>query len=389
MADYFPLIVNPAKGQLQELEVGDTLLMTGSNVNVANGNINTTAIYTDNYYYANGAAYISGLGPQGPNNSIQFSANSATKFGGDANLIWDGGNIVALGVKTNNYIIATSFPSRPVAMPYAGGTSRSAGPNFSIQFNKSLDNLISITNITQSAPTTLLVTFSPQVSVPYTAGQNIVLYGITPDAYNSSSPKSYALVSCTTSTATLTKNDSLTYPTYVSGGVIGQVNVVRSSFGGDANLVIDQTGTSINLNGYAYAPGLLNANSIPMGSSVGTAVNLDNFSFVMINAGGTYQLGMSTIASGTTAIATSTAISYVSSKGDTPGFSVSNNQTITNTVSNIILRVGWAMQNIGDMITYTIETNPGSGAEIQYRVTCIMQSTSPVQIGITVERLKY
>lgn len=60
MTNRIPLIINSGTGQIQELPAGDNLNLSDNNIVgvidiTANGNATVDAIFTDNYYYANGA----------------------------------------------------------------------------------------------------------------------------------------------------------------------------------------------------------------------------------------------------------------------------------------------------------------------------------------------
>ena len=89
-----------------------------SNTFTVNGNVSTTGIKTDNYYYANGQPLDVGGNPAGSNAQIQF--NNSNEFGASANLTFNSstnlltvtGNIAAnnanLGnAATANYLFAT------------------------------------------------------------------------------------------------------------------------------------------------------------------------------------------------------------------------------------------------------------------------------------------
>jgi hypothetical protein len=75
------------------------------NVN-ASGNARPNAIYTDNYYYANGDPFIaSNTVPGGDNTQVQF--NDAGNFGGDSDFTYDAGNNILNVIRANvSYLTA-------------------------------------------------------------------------------------------------------------------------------------------------------------------------------------------------------------------------------------------------------------------------------------------
>jgi hypothetical protein len=76
-----------------------TFTKTTNTLTLTNGNVVATGIKTDNFYYANGSPWDLGGNPGGANTQVQF--NNDGEFGGSANLTFDGNNFSVTG---NTYI---------------------------------------------------------------------------------------------------------------------------------------------------------------------------------------------------------------------------------------------------------------------------------------------
>jgi len=66
MTDRIPLIVDSGSSQIKEIPAGDNLNLANSNIVgvigiTASGNVTVDAMFTDNYYYANGSPFVSGI----------------------------------------------------------------------------------------------------------------------------------------------------------------------------------------------------------------------------------------------------------------------------------------------------------------------------------------
>ena len=112
------VVVNSTTVTISANAVSNVVVVSNTGANVT-GNISTTGIKTDNYYYANGQPLDVGGNPAGSNTQIQF--NNDSEFGASANLTFNSsnnlltvtGNIAAnnanLGnAATANYLFATA-----------------------------------------------------------------------------------------------------------------------------------------------------------------------------------------------------------------------------------------------------------------------------------------
>lgn len=109
-----------------------------TNVLALSGNVAANAVYSNNYFYANGAPFT-GAGPGGTNTQIQFNNNGS--FGGIPNATWNGnilslGNVSALSIGggSSGYFLRTNGNG---VLTWAAGVSNSTpgGSNTQVQFN--------------------------------------------------------------------------------------------------------------------------------------------------------------------------------------------------------------------------------------------------------------
>ncbi len=98
----------------------NVLNVSGAGVITSTGNVVPLGIKTDNYYYANGAALTFGGTPGGANTQVQF--NNAGAFGATANLTFadDVGKLTALGNIQGGNIIAAAGTVQYGTNPGAG-----------------------------------------------------------------------------------------------------------------------------------------------------------------------------------------------------------------------------------------------------------------------------
>ncbi len=115
----------------------NVVVINGSGANVL-GNIATTGILTNNYYYANGQPLDVAGAPGGSNTQIQF--NNTGEFGGSANLTFDSatnlltltGNIAASNANLGNVTTANYLVSSSGCVTISGATIAVSGNNAGI-----------------------------------------------------------------------------------------------------------------------------------------------------------------------------------------------------------------------------------------------------------------
>jgi hypothetical protein len=115
----------------------NVVVINGSGANVL-GNVATTGILTNNYYYANGQPLDVGGAPGGSNTQIQF--NNTGEFGASANLTFDSttnlltltGNITASNANLGNVTTANYLVSSSGCVTISGATIAVSGNNAGI-----------------------------------------------------------------------------------------------------------------------------------------------------------------------------------------------------------------------------------------------------------------
>ena len=137
----------------------NVLIVNSTGANVI-GNVATTGILTDNYYYANGQPLDVGGAPGGSNTQIQF--NNTGEFGGSANLTFDSatnlltlnGNIAASNANLGNTATANYLVSSSGCVTISGATIAVIGNNAGI-FASLIDdiNLGLVSNIVMGGVT--------------------------------------------------------------------------------------------------------------------------------------------------------------------------------------------------------------------------------------------
>ncbi len=112
-----------------------------TNVLALSGNVAANAVYSNNYFYANGQPFTGGnaADPGGPNTALQFNSNGA--FGGIPNVTWNGnilslGNVsaVSIGGGQNGYFLRTNGNG---VLEWVDGVANTTpgGSNTQVQFN--------------------------------------------------------------------------------------------------------------------------------------------------------------------------------------------------------------------------------------------------------------
>lgn len=127
MTNRYPLIINAASSQIQELASGDTLDLTSSGIgNLAIGNLNLTGGTSGQYISTDGAGNLSfatvSISPAGSNTQIQYNNNGT--LAGSANLIFDNSSntLTATNIVPSNNITLKKFGETVVA----GGSTGAA-----------------------------------------------------------------------------------------------------------------------------------------------------------------------------------------------------------------------------------------------------------------------
>lgn len=131
------LIVNTTTINISADGNANVLVVNATGANVT-GNIATTGILTDNYYYANGQPLDVGGNPGGSNTQVQF--NNAGEFGASANFTFDSstnvltvtGNIAASNANLGNVVTANYLTSSSGCVTIGGATIAVSGNNAGI-----------------------------------------------------------------------------------------------------------------------------------------------------------------------------------------------------------------------------------------------------------------
>ena len=122
MTNRYPLIINSASSQIQELASGDRLDFTSSGIaNLALGNLNVTGGSSGQYIQTDGAGNLSfqtvAPGAAGSNTQIQFNNNGA--LSGSANLVFDN--------SSNTLTVTNLVPSNNITLKKFGETVIAGG----------------------------------------------------------------------------------------------------------------------------------------------------------------------------------------------------------------------------------------------------------------------
>ena len=139
-AEYFNSLGGFSVG-IPAVPVVDTSGNVITNVLTLSGNVAANSVYSNNYYYANGAPFTGGnaANPGGANTQLQF--NSSGSFGGIPNATWNGsilslGNVseLSIGGGTAGYFLQTDGAG-VLNWVNGGSNSTPGGSNTQVQFN--------------------------------------------------------------------------------------------------------------------------------------------------------------------------------------------------------------------------------------------------------------
>jgi len=216
------VVVNSTTVTISANAVSNVVVVSNTGANVT-GNISTTGIKTDNYYYANGQPLDVGGNPAGSNTQIQF--NNSNEFGASANLTFNSstnlltvtGNIAATNANLGNAATANYLFATEGSLTLANGVIAVSGTTGGI-FSSTLTDL----NIGLVA--------------------NIVMGSSTGNVTVQGNLKSNGGVTGTTLTGTLTTNSQ---PNVTSVGTLANLTVSGNINTG--NITVTNTVDAVNI----------------------------------------------------------------------------------------------------------------------------------------------
>jgi hypothetical protein len=153
------VIVNSTTVTISANAVSNVVVVSNTGANVT-GNISTTGIKTDNYYYANGQPLDVGGNPAGSNTQIQF--NNSNEFGASANLTFNSstnlltvtGNIAANNANLGNAATANYLFATEGSLTLANGVIAVSGTTGGIFSSTLTDlNIGLVANVVMGSPT--------------------------------------------------------------------------------------------------------------------------------------------------------------------------------------------------------------------------------------------
>lgn len=143
----------------------------GSGGITTSGNLEANAVYTNNYFYANGSPFVSGGLPGGSNTQVQF--NDSGVFGGNAGLIFNkvSQSLTALGNISGSYFIGNGSQLTGIV----SDATRIINGNTEVAINGSGGNvqfqINGVANVVRVSQTQLFV--NGVISTPTTLAANI------------------------------------------------------------------------------------------------------------------------------------------------------------------------------------------------------------------------